>query len=111
MPLQPVPSPTSNLREIYKGIGAVLLSLIPVLCVIGIILGIFTLNRATARKDKLCQILSIVAIIIGALMTLQTCLVIFFMFSVREQVSGFHNEYGFLHRPMMEHLTSRVAGS
>ena len=53
------------------------MSFIPVLCLGGIWLGITTLKKALKTKDTMAQVLSIVAIVIGSLTTLQTIFGIF----------------------------------
>jgi len=72
-----IPTVTSAPRLLYVAIGATVLSFIPVLCLGGIWLGITTLKRALKTKDTMTQVLSIVAIVIGSLTTLQTIFGIF----------------------------------
>ena len=78
--MNPTPTVKSAPRLLYMAIGATVLSFIPVLCLGGIWLGIATLQKALKTKDTLTQVLSIIAIVIGSLTTLQTIFGCFILF-------------------------------
>jgi len=87
-----IPTVASAPRLLYVAIGATVMSLIPVLCIGGVWLGITTLRRALKTKDTLAQVLSIVAIVLGSLTTLQTIFGCFVLFQGMHAPPDFEGE-------------------
>jgi hypothetical protein len=90
------PTVTSAPSLLYKAIGATILSFIPVICIVGILLGLSTLQKTLKTKDQIAKILSIIAIVVGALCLLQTALAIIFLMSATQPVPDFGANGGFV---------------
>ena len=74
------PIETPDTRPLYQSIAAVILAFIPILSIGGVILGFTALKKANKAKDKLTQVLSIIALIIGTLFSIHTILVLYIYF-------------------------------
>jgi uncharacterized membrane protein YidH (DUF202 family) len=74
------PTVARNPRLLHQSIAAVILAFIPLLCVGGGIIEFITLRKAFKAKDTITQVLSIIALVVGVLMTRQTVLVLIFFF-------------------------------